>query len=540
MAVKKPITNESGELSELANGDGLGVDYVSLRSDAGYTPVGPGEMSYNADEGTVDIGLNGGSTILQVGQEVHYRVINQSGVTIPNGSLVMYDGTVGASGKLKAKAWVGGSDPLLIMGIATQDIPTENEPTETGLGYVTAFGKVRGINTTGSLYGESWADGDILYAGPSGGLTKVRPQAPNTKSVIAAVVNAHATVGELMVRVTLSSSIENDDEVQIDFNTIADGHVLAWNSATNRFENTEKVGPTGPTGATGESGAVGATGPTGPQGIQGETGPTGPAGVAGPTGPTGETGPTGPQGEVGPTGPSGAVGATGPTGPQGLQGETGPTGPQGEIGPTGSAGATGPTGAQGVAGPTGPTGATGEVGPTGPIGPTGDTGSTGPTGSAGAVGPTGPTGSTGATGATGPTGATGTAGPTGPTGATGATGPTGAQGIAGPTGPTGATGATGSTGPTGPQGIQGVTGPTGPQGVTGATGPTGPTGAASTVAGPTGPTGATGPTGSSGAEVTISSTAPGSPSNGDFWYDPDDLSLKIYYNGAWRGTATYV
>ena len=532
--IRKPIANNGGVLSELGEGDGLGIDYLKLRLAAAHETLA-GELAWDMENGTLAVGLNAGEVILQVGQEMHYRVINQTGSTIANGALVMYDGTIGSSGKVKVKPWVGGSNPVLIMGIATEDIPTEDEPASTGLGYVTAFGKVRDIDTTGAPYGQTWADGDVLFAGPTGGLTNVIPEAPNTKTIIAAVVRAHASVGTLLVRVTPSSSIQNDDAVQVSM--LADGDVLAWNESTGRFENTQKVGPTGPTGPQGEAGVAGATGPTGPQGAIGPTGPQGEQGIQGATGPTGAvgaTGPTGPQGlqgEAGPTGPTGAqgpagaTGATGPTGPQGIQGVAGSTGP---TGATGAVGATGPTGATGLTGPTGPQGA---IGPTGPTGAQGLTGATGPTGAQGIQGPTGPQGAQGAQGPTGPTGATGATGAIGPTGPTGATGSTGAQGPTGPTGATGATGAIGPTGPTGATGATGAQGPTGPTGATGAQGPIGPTGPQGPqgIQGPTGPTGPAGPTVYPSAGVAIStgsawgtSVAPGAngnvlQSNGTAW-----------------------
>jgi len=74
----------------------------------------------------------------------------------------------------------------------------------------------------------------------------------------------------------------------------------------------------------------------------------------------------------------------------------------------------------------------------------------------------------------------------------------------------GGVGATGPTGPTGPAGSDGATGPTGPAGSDGATGPTGPTG----------------PT-----EMPLSE--PGSPENGDFWYDSSTQKFKVYYGGSW-------
>lgn len=239
------------------------------------------------------------------------------------------------------------------------------------------------------------------------------------------------------------------------------------------------------------------------------------------------------------------------------------------------------------------------VGPTGPTGPTGATGATGPTGATGAVGATGPTGVTGATGSTGLTGPTGPTGPTGAVGATGVAGANGltvlsgavdpttegvngdfyintvsstifgpkAAGVwpagvslVGPTGPTGAVGATGATGATGAAGATGPTGAVGATGAAGATGPTGPAGAASVVAildegvsetanvasidfvGATVDVTTIGDavtvTISGGSSsVTVSTTAPGSPSEGDMWFDSSTAILSVYYDSFWVSQA---
>jgi hypothetical protein len=89
----------------------------------------------------------------------------------------------------------GSIDVKYALGIATEDIVDGDD------GYVTEFGLVRGINTTGSLYGETWVDGDILYVSPTiaGGLTKVRPIAPLLHIQMAIVVYANAN-GSLFVR----------------------------------------------------------------------------------------------------------------------------------------------------------------------------------------------------------------------------------------------------------------------------------------------------------------------------------------------------
>ena len=188
-----------------------------------------GQMQWNLDDGTLDLGLNGTDVILQLGQETLYRVQNNTGSTIPNGTLCMFAGTLGQSSRLLVAPWDGDSPSQFIMGIATEDILDDSD------GFVTHFGKVRGIDTTGAPYSESWSNGDILYAGPSGGLTKVKPDAPNVKTIVAVVINAHPSVGVLFVRPTFSSNLDDDDLVELD--NLQNNDLLVYNAATTRFEN---------------------------------------------------------------------------------------------------------------------------------------------------------------------------------------------------------------------------------------------------------------------------------------------------------------
>ena len=176
-----------------------------------------------------------------------------------------------------------------------------------------------------------------------------------------------------------------------------------------------------------------------------------------------------------------------------------------------------------------------QMGPTGPSGPQGDASTVpGPTGPAGPSGPQGDASTVpGPSGPSGPQGDTGPTGPIGLDGATGPQGPSGASGSAGPQGPSGVDGATGPQGPTGPSGpsVIGPQGLTGPQGPTGPEGPSGPSGVG--VMGPAGNQGPTGPQGPQGPGVTVNATAPGSPSQGDLWYDTDDGNTYIYVNSSW-------
>jgi len=206
------------------------VDYV-LDADPAIVV---GRTSWSEDDETLKVQLDAQLAHL-CGQDTLYHVTNQTGSTITKGTLCVAAGTVGGSGKILVAPWNGTTQSKYIIGIAGEDILTEDLPTDKGEGFVVAFGKVRGIQTDGGDYSESWANGDILFPKPGGGLTKTMPDAPNSKATIAIVINASSNNGTLFVRPTLASNLNEDELVKL--TTLTNGDILQYVSANFRFEN---------------------------------------------------------------------------------------------------------------------------------------------------------------------------------------------------------------------------------------------------------------------------------------------------------------
>jgi hypothetical protein len=144
----------------------------------------------------------------------------------------MFDGSVGASGVLKGKPSTGVTNGQLIMGVAAEAIANNS------FGLVSNFGLVRGFDTTGTPYGETWADGDILYYNPSyaGGLSKNIPAAPTPHVVVAAVVNAApAGSGSVFVRVQAEPLVSQLSDVFIA--SLANNDILVYDGTDQRWEN---------------------------------------------------------------------------------------------------------------------------------------------------------------------------------------------------------------------------------------------------------------------------------------------------------------
>lgn len=173
-------------------------DFISFNSPTDI-PFEPRTLSWNETEDCLDVMQQDGSTV-QVGLEHYVQVYNNTVVPLENGTVVMFSG-VHESEYPEATPLMASPEmqPLYLIGVMT------NEVMSSSLGRATVFGKVRNLNTTGSLVNEVWNRGDLLWAHPTlpGKLTKVKPKAPNPSISIAAVLKVGATDGVILVRPTI-------------------------------------------------------------------------------------------------------------------------------------------------------------------------------------------------------------------------------------------------------------------------------------------------------------------------------------------------
>src|SRR3972149_2820149 len=222
-----------------ATGDvNLGSNNLTLDSlffnDLPPNGIVPRQIKWNNDDHTMEIGMGLGGVVQQVGQEVyHSPVKNQTGVTIPDGSLVAYAGSVGISGRINIQLGIAnGTIPSRrFLGVTTHEILNGED------GLVTYFGKVRGLNTTGSPVGETWALGDQLWAHPTqaGKLTNIEPLAPNLKISVGIVVDVHATTGTILVNSLLGSNLHDIHDVNVI--SPLNKHLINYDSATGIWKN---------------------------------------------------------------------------------------------------------------------------------------------------------------------------------------------------------------------------------------------------------------------------------------------------------------
>lgn len=205
------------------------LDYIDFNANPKFSMT-PGRVHWGPT-GTLEIEMGGGNITQQVGEEIF--VYGKATAAITEGQLIMVTGALGASGVLTfAPTATGLTDPNAILGVATENLALN------AFGRVTIIGIVHGINTTGSSVGEVWADGDVLWYNPSfvGGMTKVKPSAPNMKTQVAIVINAGVGSGSLQVEVLHGSTLGGTDS-NVQLGALVDKQILQYDAAAGYWKN---------------------------------------------------------------------------------------------------------------------------------------------------------------------------------------------------------------------------------------------------------------------------------------------------------------
>jgi len=203
------------------------------------TPTGTAAVAttrWNDTIGSSETTLKGGSVILKNGVDLVARVVNK---VTPNTTLTKAAYQVvkisGAQGQrlavnlAQANTDLNSADTL---GIVTETIATNQE------GFIITVGQLEGINTTGSLQGETWVDGDVLYLSPTtaGRMTNVKPTGATGHIVILGYVEyAHAINGKIYVKIMNGWELDELHNVFID--TPLNNQSLTYETSTQLWKN---------------------------------------------------------------------------------------------------------------------------------------------------------------------------------------------------------------------------------------------------------------------------------------------------------------
>lgn len=202
------------------------VDYIDFDATPKHVDA-ERRVAWNFSEDTLNIHHSGG-VVQQVGQELFGYFINNIGSPVANGEVIGFDAAANTFTKYIADGTYASE---LVIGIATQDIANGE------MGRATIWGRVRGLDTTGTPFGETWAAGDLLYASPTvaGGLTNIKPTAPDLSIPMGIVRVVDAVNGQIASRPVIEQQlyygtfIKTSDQTPAAINT---AYAITWDSSS--------------------------------------------------------------------------------------------------------------------------------------------------------------------------------------------------------------------------------------------------------------------------------------------------------------------
>jgi hypothetical protein len=238
VAVGTPLSVNSGEL----NIDLSAYAQQTWVLDQGFAPLASPAFYGNPTAPTPTFGDNdtsisttafvqaalAGGTAVAKNLEVYVR--NQTGSTVPAGSIVYISGATG-------------NRPLITLAQANNDANsaqtmgfTKTAIANNGFGYVIVRGELENIDTSGLT------EGVQLYLSPTtaGTWTTTKPSAPQHLVYVGIVVRAHPTQGVILVAVQNGYELPELHDVKITSPT--NGQVLKYDSAQSLWVNGMDVG----------------------------------------------------------------------------------------------------------------------------------------------------------------------------------------------------------------------------------------------------------------------------------------------------------
>jgi nitrogen fixation protein len=213
------------------------ADQVALNVSPNGT-LAVGMTEWNNTLGSSQTLLKGGSVTLKNGVDLVARVVNK---VSPNTTLtkaayqvVKISGAQGQRLAVDLAQANNDNNSADTLGVVTETIAANQE------GFIMTVGQLEGINTTGSLQGETWADGDVLYLSPTvaGRMTNVKPTGATGHIVIIGYVEyAHANNGKIYVKIMNGWELDELHNVYINTGTLANNDALIYESSTQLWKN---------------------------------------------------------------------------------------------------------------------------------------------------------------------------------------------------------------------------------------------------------------------------------------------------------------
>lgn len=227
----------TGATSDLDLGTyNINADHISLNVSPTGAGFVEGATQWNNELGSSQTLLKGGNVTLKNGVDLVARIVNK---VAPNTTLTKANYQVvrisGASGQRLAVDLAqanNDNNSADTLGIVCETIATNQQ------GFILTMGHLLDINTTGSLQGETWGDGDVLYLSPTtaGAITNRKPTGATGHIVVLGYVEyAHANNGKIYVKIM--NGWELDELHNVYISSVENNQILSYETATSLWKN---------------------------------------------------------------------------------------------------------------------------------------------------------------------------------------------------------------------------------------------------------------------------------------------------------------
>jgi hypothetical protein len=229
------VTDLGATTTNAINTAGITSDYLQLDTTATNTNA-VGKVVWNDSLGTGEIGLKGGNINAKLAQDLYARVVNKTSQNLLRANYQAVK-VQSAQGQRLAVNFAQANNDLNsadTIGIVAENINNNQE------GFVITVGQIENLNTTGSLQGETWTDGDVLYLSPTtaGSITNIKPNGSTGHIVVIGYVEyAHQNNGKIYVKIMNGWELSELHDTFINPATLTNNDALIYESATQLWKN---------------------------------------------------------------------------------------------------------------------------------------------------------------------------------------------------------------------------------------------------------------------------------------------------------------
>jgi len=239
LALTSDLTNQVPYTGATQNVDLGEFELKAGQLSLDITPTGTaavGTTRWNDALGSSETTLKGGSVVIKNGVDLVARVVNKvtpnTTLTKANYQVVKVSGAQGQRLAVNLAQANNDNNSADTLGIVCETILTNQE------GFIITVGQLENVNTTGSLQGETWVDGDVLYLSPTtaGKITNIKPTGATGHIVILGYVEyAHAVNGKIYVKIM--NGWELDELHNVSISNPLDKQLLSYENSTSLWKN---------------------------------------------------------------------------------------------------------------------------------------------------------------------------------------------------------------------------------------------------------------------------------------------------------------